>query len=379
FSNAKAAYLDVHDVAEMARLIQGADVVISLLLVPFHPAVAELCIQHRKHLVTASYISPAMRALHEWARSADVLLLNEIGLDPVIDHCSALSLLAQLQRDKKRVISFTSFCSSLPVPDCADVPLGYKFSWSPRGVLNAALNGAQFKLDGKVRDENILLQEYFPEILISHVLKLEGLASRDSLPYAEMYGSFGKLGNLQTVLRGTLRYPGFADLMHAFKIIGLLDTETSIHLRDWRDLARVSLEKRIGEQIGSDRRSFLSALSTVMTTERAESSLGALDWPDLTPEILSKTPLSTPLKPQAPIELFTSVLAHKLRYNPGERDMVVLLHEIVAQPSLPSIDSATEVHTSSLVAYGNSEASAMARCVGLPVAFAALEVLYGNV
>lgn len=168
--------------------------------------------------------------------------------------------------------------------------------------------------------------------------------------------------------------------MHAFKIIGLLDTETSIHLRDWRDLARVSLEKRIGEQIGSDRRSFLSALSTVMTAERAESALGALDWLGLTPEnVLSKTPLATPLKPQAPIELFTSVLAHKLRYNPGERDMVVLSHEIVAQSSLPSIDSATEVHTSSLVAYGNSEASAMARCVGLPVAFAALEVLYGNV
>ncbi|KAG1903451.1 Saccharopine dehydrogenase-domain-containing protein [Suillus fuscotomentosus] len=381
FSNAKAAYLDVHDAAEMARLIQGADVVISLLPVPFHPAVAELCIQHRKHLVTASYISPAMRTLHERAQSADVLLLNEIGLDPGIDHCSALSLLAQLQRDKKRVISFTSFCGGLPAPDCADVPLGYKFSWSPRGVLNAALNGAQFKLDGKEMkiSGNNLLQEYFPDIPISHVLKLEGLANRDSLPYAETYG-LGKLENLQTVLRGTLRYPGFADLMHAFKIIGLLDTETSIHLRDWRDLARVSLEKRIGEQIGSDRRSFLSALSTVMTAERAESALSALDWLGLTPEnVLSKTPLATPLKPQAPIELFTSVLAHKLRYNPGERDMVVLSHEIVAQPSLPSIDSATEVHTSSLVAYGNSEASAMARCVGLPVAFAALEVLYGNV
>jgi saccharopine dehydrogenase-like NADP-dependent oxidoreductase len=85
------------------------------------------------------------------AQSADVLLLNEIGLDPGIDHCSALSLLAQLERDKKRVISFTSFCGGLPAPDCADVPLGYKFSWSPRGVLNAALNGARFKLNGKVR------------------------------------------------------------------------------------------------------------------------------------------------------------------------------------------------------------------------------------
>jgi alpha-aminoadipic semialdehyde synthase len=166
--------------------------------------------------------------------------------------------------------------------------------------------------------------------------------------------------------------------MHAFKVIGLLDTEASIQLRDWRDLARMSLEKRIGEQIGSDRRSFLSALSTVMTVDRAESALSALDWLGLTPEgVPNNAPSAISLKPQAPIELFTSVLAHKLRYNLGERDMVVLSHEIVAQPSL--MDSATEVHTSRLVAYGNSEASAMARCVGLPVAFAALEVLYGSV
>ncbi|KAG2121616.1 Saccharopine dehydrogenase-domain-containing protein [Suillus clintonianus] len=379
YSNAKAAYLDVHDVVEMARLIQEADVIISLLPVPFHPPVAELCIQHRKHLVTASYISPAMRALHERAQSADVLLLNEIGLDPGIDHCSALSLLAQLKGENKRVISFTSFCGGLPAPDCADVPLGYKFSWSPRGVLNAALNGARFKLSGKemeISGEN-LLQEYFPDVPISNVLKLEGLANRDSLPYAETYG-LGKVESLQTVLRGTLRYPGFSDLMHAFKVIGLLDIESSIQLRDWRDFARMSLENKIGEQIGSDRRSFLSALSTLMTVELAESAQSALNWLGLTPEnVPCNTLPAVPPKPQAPIELFTSVLAHKLRYNPGERDMVVLSHEVVVQPSLSSVGS--EVHTSSLVAYGNSEASAMARCVGLPVAFAALEVLDGCV
>ncbi|OJA21128.1 hypothetical protein AZE42_04358 [Rhizopogon vesiculosus] len=402
YSNAKAACLDVQDVEEMARLIRDADVVISLLPVPFHPAVAELCIQHRKHLVTASYISPAMRALHErsvntpsfpitcadiihfiyrssyilTAQSADVLLLNEIGLDPGIDHCSALSLLAQLKRDNKRVVSFTSFCGGLPAPDCADVPLGYKFSWSPRGVLNAALNGARFKLDGKemeIAGEN-LLSEYFPDVPISNVLKLEGLANRDSLPYAETYG-LGELESLQTVLRGTLRYPGFSDLMHAFKVIGLLNTEPSIQPRGWSDLARMSLEKRIGERIGNDRRSFSSALSTVMTAERAGSALRALDWLGLAPENDQSTLPSIPPKLQAPIELFTSVLAHKLKYNPEERDMVVLSHEVVAQPT----GAAMEVHTSKLIAYGNSEASAMARCVGLPVAFAALEILRGGI
>lgn len=143
----------------------------SLLPVPFHSSVAELCVKHKKHLVTASYISPAMKALHDRyvkgriisgidlsndrdthsAQAADVLLLNEIGLDPGIDHCSAISLLSQLAAENKRVVSFTSFCGGLPAPEHSDVPLKYKFSWSPRGVLSAALNGARFKLGGQVR------------------------------------------------------------------------------------------------------------------------------------------------------------------------------------------------------------------------------------
>jgi alpha-aminoadipic semialdehyde synthase len=248
----------------------------------------------------------------------------------------------------------------------------------------------------EIAGEN-LLKEYFPDVPISNVLKLEGLANRDSLPYAETYG-LGKLEDMQTVLRGTLRYvtveqfccgakltesnvryPGFSDLMHAFKVVGLLDPKSSISPRDWSDLARMSLEKKLGERIGNDRRSFSSALSTLMTAERAESALNALDWLGLAP---GNTPSTLPLlppKPQAPIELFTSVLAHKLKYNPEERDMVVLSHEFVAQPLSSATGASTEVHTSQLVAYGNSEASAMARCVGLPVAFATLEILHGGI
>lgn len=159
----------------------------SLLPVPFHPTVASLCIKQRKHLVTASYISEAMKGLHQrwelWshgdtqiylilclsALDADVVLLNEIGLDPGIDHCSAISLIDRIKSQNKRIKSFISFCGGLPAPECAgpDVPLRYKFSWSPRfvsqfletplyhnikirGVLNAALNSATFKLRNQV-------------------------------------------------------------------------------------------------------------------------------------------------------------------------------------------------------------------------------------
>jgi alpha-aminoadipic semialdehyde synthase len=157
------------------------------------------------------------------AQSAGIILLNEIGLDPGIDHCSAHSLLSRLRAENKRVVSFTSFCGGLPAPEAAEgVPLGYKFSWSPRGVLRAAGEGAKFLLSGKVRTspflaifpivdyrqnweipgESLLLQ-HFPDVPLSNVLRLEGLANRDSMDYTETYSLEGE--ELRTMLRGTLR------------------------------------------------------------------------------------------------------------------------------------------------------------------------------
>lgn len=160
--------INMADQVMVGNVISQSDLVISLLPVPFHPAVAELCIKQQKHLVTASYISPAMKELHERfassrtatyqrsqiicrALNANVLLLNEIGLDPGVDHCSAISLLQRLRSQNKRIVSFTSFCGGVPAPESAEgIPLGYKFSWSPRGVLSAALHGSRFKLGGRV-------------------------------------------------------------------------------------------------------------------------------------------------------------------------------------------------------------------------------------
>ena len=157
------------------------------------------------------------------AQSAGIILLNEIGLDPGIDHCSAHSLLSRLRAENKRVVAFTSFCGGLPAPEAAQgVPLGYKFSWSPRGVLRAAGEGAKFILAGQVRltpflppllvvdhrqnweipGESLLLQ-HFPDVPISNVLRLEGLANRNSMDYMETYSL--KSEELRTMLRGTLR------------------------------------------------------------------------------------------------------------------------------------------------------------------------------
>ncbi|PIL32665.1 hypothetical protein GSI_05369 [Ganoderma sinense ZZ0214-1] len=395
YDNAMPVLVDMGHIEAVESLVADSDVVISLLPVPFHPSVAELCIRHRKHLVTASYISPAMRELHDRAISADVLLMNEIGLDPGIDHCSALSLIDSLRAQGKEVVSFTSFCGGLPAPEDAEVPLGYKFSWSPKGVLTAASNSALFKLYGKTCeiDGDDLLRTYFPDVPLSNTLRFEGLANRNSLPYADVYG-LEPLDSIRTIFRGTLRYPGFADLMHSLKSIGLLEVSTAVNPHDWHSLVRAALEQKLGTLIMNDPRSLKSAIDDVISPKQHDVVLEALHWLSIVPPSLSEYALGTsadcslpplPSKPTAPIDLFAALLAHKLRYAPHERDLVVLSHEIVTRPkgsqvplTAPSIGE-EEIHTSSLVTYGTKDASAMSRTVGLPVAFAALQIVDGGV
>ncbi|KAH8105477.1 Saccharopine dehydrogenase-domain-containing protein [Cristinia sonorae] len=378
--SAKAVNLDVSDWSKVDSLIGECDLVISLLPVPFHPKVAEACIQHRKHLVTASYISPAMRALHDRAVSSDVILLNEIGLDPGIDHCSAISLLSDLRAQNKQVVSFTSFCGGIPAPEDAEgVPLKYKFSWSPKGVLSAALNGAKFKLWDKVEEiqGKDLLRQNFQDLPISEVLKLEGLANRDSLPYGDTY----ELGSdIRTLFRGTLRYQGFSALMHQFKSLGFLESTALIQPTSWSDFATQAMAARLQRKsIPQDPASFRSALADCLEDSGAEDTtelIEAMDWFGISPSSKSTAPLPT-TGPTPPIDVFASLLAHKLRYLPNERDLVVLSHEIVAHS--PTREHEEEIHTSSLIAYGTPSASAMSRTVGLPVAFATRAVLDGGV
>ncbi|KAG8708682.1 hypothetical protein FRC09_001090, partial [Ceratobasidium sp. 395] len=148
--NAEVVSLDVSDRGRVAELVSGADVVVSLLPATMHVPIAEECVKHRRHLVTASYISDGMKALHERAVSGDVLLLSEIGLDPGIDHCGAMEMRDRFEREGKKIVSFVSWCGGLPAPEDSNVPLGMKFSWTPKGLLSAALNSAQFKLADEI-------------------------------------------------------------------------------------------------------------------------------------------------------------------------------------------------------------------------------------
>ncbi|KAJ6508932.1 Saccharopine dehydrogenase-domain-containing protein [Mycena sanguinolenta] len=382
YINVAYQVVDMKEEESWAKLVSEADVVISLLPVAFHAVVARQCIKHRKHMVTASYISPAMQSLHAAATEAGVLLLNEIGLDPGIDHCSAIALVNRLKAEGKQILSFTSFCGGLPAPDVPRVPLRYKFSWSPRGVLTAALNGAKYKLANDFYSiaEQQLLRYYFPSVPISGgELKLEGLPNRDSLPYLTNY-NLGEMSNVRTLLRGTLRYPGFSKLMESFRAVGFLSLDNTFRLQSWSSFLVQSLALQTSTPI-KDQLDVMQVLKQAISDpEDIEDLHDALEWLSLVPNPVTRK--SSPMPPlpadsMTPLDIFAYLLSFKLRYAPHERDMVVLAHEVIARA--PGSNRLEEVHHATLIAYGTDKATAMARTVGMPVAIAALNVLDGKV
>ncbi|KAG6909409.1 hypothetical protein DXG01_000710 [Tephrocybe rancida] len=372
--NIQYRVIDMQDQKVIASLIEESDIVISLLPASFHVDVAQQCIRSAKHLITASYISEEMQSLHTTAFNRDVLLLNEIGLDPGIDHCSALELIDTLKAQKEEIRSFISFCGGLPAPDVEHTPFRYKFSWNPRGVLLAGLNGARYKFNSDLRKvaDGDLFGNIFPDIPVSDEFRLEGLANRDSLAYIGPY----RLDKTRTFLRGTLRYPGFSSLMDSFKRLGFLNMKEKIYLPNWHSFIRMCIAQQLDTK--GDGNATSNAISTLIPSEKIAELHEALEWFELLPTPYThETPLPPlPAQPMYPLDIFAYLLSKKLAYKPHERDMVVMSHEIVTNDRRTM---ETKVHTSSLVEYGTPKASAMARTVGFPVAIAALAVLDGKI
>lgn len=184
-------------------LIKESDLVISLLPYSLHPKIAEKCIELKKNMVTASYMTPAMKELHPAAQEAGVTILNEVGLDPGIDHLLAMECFDQVKSNGGRITSFISYCGGLPAPENADNPLHYKFSWNPRGVINNTLSGARWFENGQVCEvpEGGELMNNSKKIDFLMGFNLEGYPNRDSLAYRDVYG----ISSVHTLLRGTLR------------------------------------------------------------------------------------------------------------------------------------------------------------------------------
>jgi saccharopine dehydrogenase (NADP+, L-glutamate forming)/spermidine synthase len=359
--NARAVVWSSEDRAALDRMIADATVVISLLPPPLHPAIGQACVAAGKPLVTTSYVSPEMRSLDAAARSAGVVLLNEMGLDPGIDHMSAKRIIDRIQRDGGRIISFKSYCGGLPAPDANDNPWGYKFSWSPRGVLRACNAPARFRQDGTIVDiAATTLFDCAERINVPGVGELEAYPNRDSLPYVDLLG----LGPVETILRATLRYPGWCDTLRHIIRLGLLDDSQ----RDWP----------AGTTLANFTQSFLPRSPEADVRTALAKHLGLA--PDADPlnrfawlGLFGDTPL--PASPASPLDVMTDQMLAKMTYAPGERDMIVMLHTFVAEHS----DGRREQIAASLVEFGQPNGdSAMSRTVGFPAALGAMLIADGK-
>ncbi|KAI1311045.1 hypothetical protein EDD11_003552 [Mortierella claussenii] len=382
-ANTKVVPLDVKDNDKMASLVKDSDIVVSFVPAPFHPIIAEHCIQEKKNMVTASYISPAMKALDERAQRAGITIMNEIGLDPGIDHLSAMKMIDEVKSEGGKVTSFVSWCGGLPAPEASNVPLSYKFSWSPRGVLTAGLNDAKFRMHNGFHEipGKDLMKKHFPDVPIYPGFNLEGVANRDSLSYADTYG-LGPVEKLDTMFRGTLRYKGYADLMYSFNRLGLLNAENSNqHFSSWPEFMDSLL---FGSGASShDNESRKAAIADRLDLPKSHASVGkvvdALQWLSLMPtDTASNNALAafTAHNSTTTLDSFCSLLMNKLKYNPQERDMVILHHEFGVQLK----DGSEQTRTSTLVSYGTFETyTAMAKTVGLPAAMATEMLLKGEI
>lgn len=354
--NGSTAKLDVNDKPGLTALIEKADLVVSLVPYTFHPLVAEICIACEKNMVTASYVSPAMKAMDQAAKDAGILILNEIGLDPGIDHMSAMRIIHDVEDRGGRVKSFYSYCGGLPAPDANTNPLGYKFSWSPRGVVLAGRNSAQYQKDGakvEIASENLFTHTW--ELNFKDIGTLTAYPNRDSLPYREIYG----LQNIDTLYRGTLRYPGWCETWKALVDLGYLNLDERTDLSG-KTFAQLTAELAGVETEGDVRQAVAEKFSI---TDAA--ILDRMAWLGLFSD-------ETVADEDTVLDVLSARLLEKMEYDQGERDMVVLHHDFKAE--FP--DGSLKTITSTLVDYGqpNGE-SAMARTVSLPAAIAVRLIL----
>lgn len=347
---------------KLGALIEEVDLVISLLPYIYHVKVANECLLKKKHLVTTSYVSKAMQDLDEQAKNAGLLFLNEIGLDPGIDHMSAMKIIDHVHEKGGEIVSFRSFCGGLPAPEANTNPFGYKFSWSPRGVLLAGRNNARYLEDAK--EINIPGEELFSNYSHQHIEgldKLEAYPNRDSVPYVDIY----KIKETKTMFRGTFRNLGWCDTLKSISKLGFLKEDKL------SDLNNLTYSGYFRKTTGIKDVDLKKATALFLNISENEAPIKNLEWLGF----FSNEPLKT--KSDTPIDILVDIMQEKLAYKDGERDMIILFHDFTAYYS--KTDKKERI-TSTLIDYGVPHGdSSMSRTVGLPAAIATKLILQDKI
>jgi len=361
---ARAIAFDIFNEAQRREEISHADVVISMLPAHLHYEVAKDCIAHKKHMVTASYISPAMQELDAQVKAAGLVFMNEIGLDPGVDHMSAIKVLDEIRDKGGKVLLFESFCGGLVAPESDNNLWNYKFTWNPRNVVLAGQGGtAKFIQEGTYKYipyNKLFRRTEFMEV--EGYGRFEGYANRDSLKYRSVYG----LDDALTLYRGTLRRVGFSRSWNMFIQLGMTD-DTYV----MENSATMSY------------RDFTNAFLPYHPTDSVELKLRhilKIDQDDIQWDKLVELDLFNPdkivgLHNATPAQILEKILADKWTLNAHDKDMIVMYHKFGYE-----LNGNKHQIDSTMVCLGQDQTyTAMAKTVGLPVAIAALQILNGNI
>lgn len=350
YENGNALALDINNTEKLDAVIKGNDIVVSLLPWTLHMKVADLCVKNNKHMATTSYVSDGMRDLDPVVREKGLLFINETGVDPGIDHMSAKKIIDEVEDEGGKIIEFYSYTGGLPAPEDNDNPFGYKFSWSPRGVLLASQNSAKFLENGKIVDipgEELFLN--FKEESVDGLGDFEMYPNRDSVMYKDIYG----LDDIRTLIRGTYRYPGWCRTLKLMIDMGLLsDTPT-------KGISGVPYSEAMSKLEGIGGKGDIKmAISKKYKIPPDSEELKRLDWLGLFGEEL------TPEQNNY-LDILSDLLKKKLYYKDGEKDMILMKHTF----TVLNKDGSKERITSTLIDYGIPGGdSSMSRTVSLPLA-----------
>jgi saccharopine dehydrogenase (NAD+, L-glutamate forming) len=358
--NAKGIKLDVFDAPQRSAAIESADLVISMLPARFHIEAAKDCILYKKHLVTASYVNDEMQTLDEAAKANGLVFMNEIGVDPGIDHMSAMQVIDRIREAGGKILMFESFTGGLVAPESDDNLWRYKFTWNPRNVVLAGQGGAaEFIQEGT--------KKYIPyhrlfrrtEFLdVEGYGRFEALANRNSLKYRSIYG----LEDVLTLYRGTMRRLGFSKAWNMFVQLGLTDDSYTI-----------------GNAEELSYRDFINLFLTYSPTDSVELKMryalkidqDDLMWDKLLELDIFSNNKKIGLKNPTPAQALQKILEDKWTLKPDDKDMIVMYHKFGYE-----LNGEKHQIDSKMVLIGEDQTfTAMAATVGLPVAMAALMIL----
>lgn len=357
--NGVALVFDALNRDERLPQIAECDLVISMLPARFHSEVAEDCISLKKHLITPSYISQEMHALNQRAVDAGVLIMNEIGVDPGIDHMSAMRIIDELRDKGARITSFKSYCGGLIAPSSDNNPWNYKFTWNPRNVVVAGQGPAAMYID-RQQYKYIPYGQLFKrldDIAIKGYGKFEGYANRDSLSYRKIYG----LESIPTIYRGTLRRVDFCRYWNVLVQLGMTDDtyvlENSAEMTP-RGFLNTFLPYRTDIPVEDKLREFCA--------ECGVTEIDKFQWLGLLDD--SKV---IDLERATPAQILEKILVNKWTLGPDDKDMLVMVHQF--EYELAGKRYAIE---SSMVNIGEDQVfTSMSNTVGLPIAICAKMIL----